>query len=580
MPRSNPLVRGVPALLLTFFSLLLAGQLGARTFAPNQAGWPFSTCPSHKEVRVFLWEWGWDYYGPTSIKYVVWKDTRLGPAGDLFAQKFHIAWGVWMREGVAVTTASEPIERWGAALDGTGGMVVVYISGQPPEQDVVAQRLGWTGRRQWDTPVRLAGGPGPQRVSHTWKFVAPDGEGGAIVAWEDCSHDPDCDIRAGRVAMDGSLPWGPGGVPVAAAGGRQDSPLVLEDGSGGAFVIWTDEGAGAIRGQRLNAEGNPLWTPGGVHLAAGESATDIVTDGAGGAVIAITATCREKDVFVQRITPDGGLPWGGPVEVTCEDGWQWNARIAPDETGGAFVTWNEDPAHPGPSPTSPDVYVQRVDGTGALRWPPGGVAVTEEPGEQRLPQIRSSARTGGKFATLTWVDFRSPGGVYVRGVDEDGNLRHPAPELVSTDMADTDDGGLTLLQGGGDFKVFRTNRCGPEQLWTQLLPYCEQWDPPFPCPDPLPVCPDGEMDCGACISAVAAAHGIPEGTTNSLVSKAEAACKALDRGHLHTGGNILCALRHAIDAQEGKHIPEEAARELRRCVWDLAAGAPLPCVGW
>jgi len=597
--RSLARIPRVFTLLLLCFLVAQALPLGAKKDGcpPGSADWvfdeagdPMSTCRTGREVRTFLmeseqnpdcdWHWWWNWYA-------VWKDTRLGPDGDLFAQKRkeyskNLRWR-WLWDGVAVTNASVPIERWGAVLDGRGGMVIVYVSGEPPEQDVLAQRLSSSGRRMWDPPVTLAGGTGPQRVDFVWRFVVPDGSGGAIAAWEDCTAGPDCDIRAGRIALDGSQPWGAGGVPVVAAPGRQFSPLVVEDGTGGVLVSWTDEATGEIRAQRMGADGHPQWAPEGVVLGAGERATDIATDGVGGALVAFTGTCNEKDVFVRRVAADGSLPWGGPAQVTCASGWQWMPRLAPDGEGGAYVTWNEDPAHPGPSPTSPDVYAQWVDGAGAARWAAGGVAVSEEPGEQRLPMIAASWL---ERATLTWADFRPPGGIYVQEVADDGSLVLPAPELISTDMADTDHDGLTLINSHGlPWEAFRTNRCGPEQIWFQYLPISGPIHDPFPfwdCAEFDPVCSDGEVvgcsDCDGLLSAIED-HGLPEGTENSLLSKAEAACAALDRGQPDTAGNILCAFLHELDAQDGKHVPEATAEDLRACVETFAeaAGAPLPC---
>lgn len=45
-----------------------------------------------------------------------------------------------------------------------------------------------------------------------------------------------------------------------------------------------------------------------------------------------------------------------------------------------------------------------------------------------------------------------------------------------------------------------------------------------------------------------------EGIRNSLLSKARNARKQYDRGNLRASGNILCALLHEVDAQDGKHI--------------------------
>jgi hypothetical protein len=70
-----------------------------------------------------------------------------------------------------------------------------------------------------------------------------------------------------------------------------------------------------------------------------------------------------------------------------------------------------------------------------------------------------------------------------------------------------------------------------------------------------------------------------EGVRNSLQVKANNARKQYEKGKLKTSGNILCAILHETDAQDGKHITPESAQDIRDCVKSLAEnhGIPLPC---
>jgi hypothetical protein len=71
-----------------------------------------------------------------------------------------------------------------------------------------------------------------------------------------------------------------------------------------------------------------------------------------------------------------------------------------------------------------------------------------------------------------------------------------------------------------------------------------------------------------------------EGVRNSLQAKANNARRQYDRGNLKASGNVLCALLHEVDGQDGKHIDPESAQDLRECVTSLAEnlGIPLPCL--
>jgi len=72
-----------------------------------------------------------------------------------------------------------------------------------------------------------------------------------------------------------------------------------------------------------------------------------------------------------------------------------------------------------------------------------------------------------------------------------------------------------------------------------------------------------------------------QGVLRSLQSKAENAQSQFDLGNIQTSGNILCALLHEVDAQEGKHIEPFSAQEIGDCVQSMAEvlEIPLPCLG-
>ena len=58
-------------------------------------------------------------------------------------------------------------------------------------------------------------------------------------------------------------------VPVAVVGGDQSRPVIVSDGAGGAIIAWWDDRNGSlgIYAQRLDADGNPMWTPNGIQVA-------------------------------------------------------------------------------------------------------------------------------------------------------------------------------------------------------------------------------------------------------------------------------------------------------------------------
>ena len=74
-----------------------------------------------------------------------------------------------------------------------------------------------------------------------------------------------------------------------------------------------------------------------------------------------------------------------------------------------------------------------------------------------------------------------------------------------------------------------------------------------------------------------------EGVRHALEVKAFGACDALRRGRLLNAGNRLCALRHQVDAQDGKHLSPASADAIRTCLHELSEAEglrpALPLVG-
>jgi hypothetical protein len=105
-------------------------------------------------------------------------------------------------------------------------------------------------------------------------------------------------------------PTDPGvNVPLCSAGGAQFRPVSVSDGEGGAIVIWEDNRSGNqdLYAQRISADGAVLWTLDGVALctATGDQwYPKIVSDSAGGAIV--TWEDYRTDGLITRISTLSG----------------------------------------------------------------------------------------------------------------------------------------------------------------------------------------------------------------------------------------------------------------------------------
>jgi hypothetical protein len=149
--------------------------------------------------------------------------------------------------------------------------------------------------------------------SQAWPKIASDAAGGAIVTWQDwCSGGGI--IYAQRVDATGGLLWTTDAVSIGTAWGNEYSVRIVADGTGGAIVAWEDHSSGTsdIYAQRIDANGNNLWTGGWVMVctaAMDQQYPELVSDGTGGAVITwVDNRIGNLDIYAQLVTADGNAP--------------------------------------------------------------------------------------------------------------------------------------------------------------------------------------------------------------------------------------------------------------------------------
>lgn len=137
-----------------------------------------------------------------------------------------------------------------------------------------------------------------------------------------------------------------------------------------------------------------------------------VSDGAGGVIAVWIKDGNEDSLFLaQHVDKDGKVLWEKPVVLgSARIGAQMD--MAPDGSGGAFVTWiTYDMARGRQWPDKAavifqDVRIQRVDSTGALTWDkPAFVAGNiGKTGMGGTPTIASDGEHG---AIVAWIDGRA-----------------------------------------------------------------------------------------------------------------------------------------------------------------------------
>jgi hypothetical protein len=357
--------------------------------------------------------------------------------------------------------------------------------------DIYARRINSTGVPQW-----AADGVALCTAANTQAdvVIASDGAGGAIATWDD-NRGASIDIYAQRVNGAGVPAWTVNGVALCTAANTQTVPSISADGASGAVVAWQDlrGGQNDIYAQRVNSGGAPLWTLDGVAVctdAAAQYPTGIVWDNTTGAIVCwYDYRSGQGDIYARRITPAGSAVWtydGSPVCTAT--GGQTDPRIVSDGAGGAVIAWGDNRT------TYSDVYAQRIDAAGLVKWESDGMPVTRADFSQFTPAGLVGDGNGG--AVVTWYDGRSGPSydIYAQHVDgRFGYWGRPDPVLFAVKDVPADQGGKVRLEWYASAR---------DQLNQQVISHYTIWR---------------AVDQAAFTSALAA--GVPEVKLSDPVSK-------------------------------------------------------------
>jgi len=315
--------------------------------------------------------------------------------------------------------------------DGTGGAIAVYEDIRSGNQhDFYAQKISPTGDTLWGETGVLIGSGYKDSDSFFDLHIVNDGSGGAFAVCSAYPSEPDWRSAPGqrqipylthlaRVDSKGSILW------------QKEIGAIyhmISDDSGGVIIASISEDQ-KLSMLKVDSKGNYLWGEDGVPVYFGQYAHSLhmTGDGSGGVIIVqqnLTQTETNFEVFAQKISSDGSLPWGQKGILLYPLGGAEEVEIVNDSSGGAIVAWQVE---------CKDIRVQRVDANGNVLWQQNGVPlelnkVVEGP-FLNTPLLVSDG-TGG--AIVIWEDLRHGlASIYAQNVDADGNIKwQPGGEEV------------------------------------------------------------------------------------------------------------------------------------------------------
>jgi len=264
--------------------------------------------------------------------------------------------------------------------------------------------------------------------------VTGDGTGGAIAVYEVHKGLNQRAFYAQKISPEGDALWGKKGVLIGSGYKNWDSFFdlhIVSNGSNGAIIAW---GAYPSKSKqepyvtyvtRVDSEGSILWQK------EVRAVDHMISDGAGGAIIATDYSYDEETLSVIRLDSDGNFPWGEKGVSVRREGYCDNTLgLASDGSGGAIIIWQERKGEP--SERVSQIITQKIDTDGSLPWAQGGVLLytTPEGVYSEEPKVISDGSGGAITVWMQVPEGKVEGGTpkaeiednCAQRVDANGNI--------------------------------------------------------------------------------------------------------------------------------------------------------------
>ncbi len=351
------------------------------------------------------------------------------------------------------TLETAPVSNY-FVLPVSNGKLFLWDYDGGSDYDIKARLIGDDGNTLWEQVVSNAGGD--QKHPH----ACETSDGKIIVVWDDKRNaGAEDDIYAKKFNSSGGIEWE---TRVTTNSASQSKPKVCPDAKGGAFIIWKDlrDGPAVLYAQYLLSSGGLKWNDSSVAEFDDSCDHKIIAGGSDKAWVCFKMVGRTKageikrvraqeiyshegtmegtfgelivrdgvnfdaakigdyivlcwedndNIYEQSFAANGAAQWGSDVTICDETDFQRFPKMVVDGDGNSYVCWVDNRSG------NVDIYIQKVNGSGATQWDEDGKVATDASGFQGYyvyssgsPEVSSSpmAYKDGKIY-IAWNDFRS-----------------------------------------------------------------------------------------------------------------------------------------------------------------------------
>lgn len=361
--------------------------------------------------------------------FIVWQDKRLSNANDNIYMQHLDSMGValWAPNGIPICTAANPQTSPNIASDGNGGAIVVWDDLRNMSTtggDIYAQRIDYAGNIQWAANGVLVCGASNEQSGPS---IVADNAGGAYITWAvDNRLFSNYDLYIQHIDNTGAQLWATDGLSVSSMV-DESSPSITEDGNGGVIITWMHLYS-ELYAQKYNSAGVAQWTANGVAIRTTTndvSGPKIASDNAGGAIITWIDSRVGTDVYAQKVNSSGIVQWAvDGVIVSDVPGNKFGLKLISNGNNGAYLVWVD-----GRNGLDNDIYAQQIDGTGSSLWTNNGKVISNANLSQNNPDLCDA---GNGNLVITWdsnIDAFGGTSVYAKKLNSAGASQWAADSL-------------------------------------------------------------------------------------------------------------------------------------------------------